>query len=105
MTSTDSRPDLDRELRRALEPGAATVERIVRNALAPPPPRRRWPVWVLATAAVLALAVLIPAIRRTPPPEHGPEPPSKSATLSITNDDGFLTITSPDGTTTIMLGN
>ena len=115
MTTTDDRPDhdLDAALRRRLEPDAATVSRVVRNALAAAEPEthrarpwRRATGWATAGAfallAALAVPVLIPDAPVDPPVEPVPAPPQPSL-LSISNESGVVTVTTPTGSKMIVL--
>ncbi len=97
--------DVEERLRRSLEPHPAVVDRLVRTALerTSPPAPKRWPVWGLAGAAAVALAilavVLIPTLQPTPLVVDLEEP----AVLRISNEDGAVTVTTPAGSKMIIL--
>ncbi len=116
---------IDAALRRALEPEAATVDRLVRGALAeresPVPFRRpafRRPAsrhWrlaavaaVVAVLAVLALPILLPTVPEEPPaPNFAARSPADGADtptpLRISNEHGPVTVTTPAGSKMVFL--
>jgi hypothetical protein len=96
--------DLDTRLRETLEPDAAAVDRIVGSArVSEAPTHRAWR-WATAGAAAAAVAWLavavIPGVRTTSPPETGIEAPP---VLRISNEEGAVTVTTPEGSKLIIL--
>ncbi len=125
MTTNRDRQDpsgadaLDAALRAALEPDAATVDRLVRRALAEPAPRpvlRRWR-WAAAALTLLATAVLlIPRLERpyrapaatsrtavAPPAATAEAITTAPAALRISNEHGPVTVTTPAGSKLVFL--
>ncbi len=106
---------LDAALRRALDPDPATVDRLVRQALAAPETRppafRHWRLAAAAAAvamlAILALPVLLPTIPvttdRPPPAPDAGTPISEPALLRISNEHGPVTVTTPAGSKIVFL--
>lgn len=111
----EQQPDerqLDERLRRALEPDPLSVERVLRKALRDGGRHEArlavgaWP-RLAAAAALLLLAVLaIPFFFHTPPPEEpaqiAPEP-ATPVRIKISNEDGYVKISSTAGPTWIVL--
>ena len=100
--------DLDKRLRERLEPNPFTVERLVRNALdgRPSPVRSVWWPRLAVGAALLVLVVLFfPTAELGPPPggETRSSAPQRPTRLSISNEDGLVTVTSPAGSKMIIL--
>jgi hypothetical protein len=97
--------EVDRRLRRTLEPRAEQVDRVVGKALRSGEAggRRRRPLAVAAavTAAVAALIVLglllLPALRRTEPPVT-----VAASRYSLTNRDGLVVVRRLDGGATFL---
>lgn len=95
--------DVDAELRRLLEPNPLAVERLVRSALAADRPRaaRWWPRLAVAAALVALLVVLIPD---SPVPPSDPEPTAAPPVrISISNADGYVTVSSAAGSQWILV--
>lgn len=109
--------DVDAQLRQALEPEPAAVERLVTSALAEhaeaprssrPAPARRWQLAVAAAAvavvAVLALPLLGPRERTgIEVPTARPQNPTATASLRISNEDGPVTVTTTAGSKMVFL--
>ena len=95
--------DVDAALRRLLEPNPLAVERLVRSALAEESPRaapRRWPRLAVAVAALVALLVVLIPDSDVPPPEPSAAAPAR---ISISNADGFVTVSSAAGSQWILV--
>lgn len=96
--------DIDRTLREVLEPAAAIVDRVIRAArINEPAPPRAWRLVAasVAAAAIVWLVVLeIPDLRAPSPPEVRPETLS---VLRISNEEGVVTVTTPEGSKMIIL--
>jgi len=111
--SARSEDQLDSALRSSLEPDPATAEALVRRALAADDtPSARTVAWRLAAAAsVVALAVSTPLFLPrentseldTAPPNSYTAAESKPARLSISNESGLVTVTTPAGSKMVML--
>lgn len=102
----------DAALRSTLAPDAATVDRLVREALAErPAPRLSWGAWRLtAAAAVLILAAISFRLLAPDPPPVTPGPRAGGATsstepvaVSIHNEGGFVTVVTAAGSKMILL--
>jgi len=97
---------LDARLRELLEPHRLTVERVVQGALRAADAerqRRGWPRLAVASALVIVAVCLIPLVHVLSPGGDDPEPPAAPVRLSITNQTGPVTITTPAGATMIIL--
>jgi hypothetical protein len=108
--------ELDERLRRVLEPNPLKVERLVRTALSDDSRSTAagnvWPRLAVAVALLLLAVVLIPRMSITPPPPVEPPPivgevvetPTPTPVrISISNADGYLTISSTAGPKWIVL--
>lgn len=105
---------LDDWLRDALDDRPEVARRLARQALATPSPARvyrRWRPLALAAGAVLLLAVIagwptsppphLPSAHDLPPrAESSPAPPAE---LRLSNESGFVTVTSSAGSQWIIL--
>jgi len=96
--------DVDAALRRLLEPNPPAVERLVRSALAEGRPRtaRWWPRLAVAAAALVALLVVLIPDPTVPPPEPVPAA-ATPVRISISNADGFVTVSSTAGSQWILV--
>lgn len=113
--SPSDRPDaeqrVDAALRRALEPDRATVQRVLRGALAETPPEavpvRPWRLAV-AAAALLALAAVSLTLFDSRDPDRPPVAPpataaARPAALKIANPNGMVTVTTQAGSQLVLL--
>ncbi len=113
--SIGSEDRLDTVLRSSLEPDPATVETLIRGALAasetPPAPVLTWR---LATAALVVILAASPLFFFHPtdtsevtltPPDTYATAESKPTTLLISNESGLVTVTTPAGTKMVMLNS
>lgn len=94
---------LDQTLRDHLEPNPLTVERLVRTALREgnPSPAVGWPRLALATAVTVAMTVVL--VMTLLPVKPSPSVASgQPARISISNPDGFVTISSMAGSKWIL---
>lgn len=99
-----SDPEIDARLRRLLEPHPVTVDRLVRQALRSGevrPRTRWWPRLAVAAAVVIVAVLLIPFGNDVPPAGDGPQPPA--ARLVISNESGYVTVTTAAGSKMIIL--
>lgn len=114
MAKSDRDLEADATLRRALEPETATADRLVQAALADGADdvRRRagaasrWRRFAPAAAALVVLAMLTTwQISRLPNDVPLPRPaePAEARLLKISNEDGFVTVTTPAGSKMIIL--
>ncbi len=114
---------IDAALRRALEPEAVTVDRLVRGALAEretPPAFRHWRLAAATAAMVLLALVALPILLSTTPERPASDAPPQSATvlppaatipasssepapLRISNEGGPVTVTTTAGSKMIFL--
>ena len=109
---------LDATLRATLEPDAATVDRLVRGALAEPGPRPGLQPWRWAAAAAVLLAAMVWLVARPETPGNAPAPPEVAAVppaaeteapvampaaLRISNEHGPVTVTAPAGSKLVFL--
>lgn len=93
--------DVDATLRRLLEPDPRAVERVVRAALAEERPRaaaRWWPRLAVVAAALVVLAVVLITESDVPP-----TPSEPSVRLSISNAEGYVTVSSASGSQWILV--
>lgn len=100
---------IDRSLRQALDADSEIARRLVTRALKSRPARfqRSGPLAAFAVAASLLIGVLLllwTTRPMTPQPKPHPHPEAHSpASLRISNEDGFVAVTSRDGERWIVL--
>ncbi len=122
-TDEDRRPpetavEVDAALRRALEPDAATAERLVGRALAAPGAQpafrlqalRHWRLAAAAAAVAVLVAVALPILLPESPAPDAPAPLASAdphavepAALRISNEHGSVTVTSSAGSKIVFL--
>ena len=97
MSDSKDPGELDARLRTALDADAATVERVVRAALAADagPDRLRRPGW-LPAAAVLATGLIL-ALWLARSPDRPSAPPADGSSIQISNQGEVLAVRHPDG--------